>query len=121
MFYDVRTFGAVMSTGPNAGQVRGPVQITFGKSVDPVLPLDISITRMAVADNIKDGTVEQYEEAEKKAEEEKEQEEKLEKLKEKKEEQEELTEAIADLAQDTVQLDDVKTDIQQEIKDMLPR
>lgn len=68
MFYDVRTFGAVMSTGPNAGQVRGPVQITFGKSVDPVLPLDISITRMAVADNIKDGTVEQYEEAEKKAE-----------------------------------------------------
>ena len=50
-FYDVRTFGAVMSTGPNAGQVRGPVQITFGKSVDPILPLDISITRMAVADN----------------------------------------------------------------------
>ena len=51
LFYDVRTFGAVMSTGPNAGQVRGPVQITFGKSVDPILPLDISITRMAVADN----------------------------------------------------------------------
>ena len=44
LFYDVRTFGAVMSTGPNAGQVRGPVQITFGKSLDPVLPLDISIT-----------------------------------------------------------------------------
>ena len=41
-FYDVRTFGAVMSTGPNAGQVRGPVQITFGKSIDPILPLDIS-------------------------------------------------------------------------------
>lgn len=61
MFYDVRTFGAVMSTGPNAGQVRGPVQITFGKSVDPVLPLDISITRMAVADKLKDGaTVEDY-------------------------------------------------------------
>lgn len=61
MFYDVRTFGAVMSTGPNAGQVRGPVQITFGKSVDPVLPLDISITRMAVADKVKDGaTVEEY-------------------------------------------------------------
>lgn len=60
-FYDVRTFGAVMSTGPNAGQVRGPVQITFGKSVDPVLPLDISITRMAVADKLKDGaTVEDY-------------------------------------------------------------
>lgn len=46
LFYDVRTFGAVMSTGPNAGQVRGPVQITFGKSLDPVLPLDISITRV---------------------------------------------------------------------------
>ena len=46
MFYDVRTFGAVLSTGPNAGQVRGPVQITFAKSVDPILPLDISITRM---------------------------------------------------------------------------
>ena len=60
LFYDVRTFGAVMSTGPNAGQVRGPVQITFGKSLDPVLPLDISITRMAVAEPIKDGTVEDY-------------------------------------------------------------
>ena len=60
LFYDVRTFGAVMSTGPNAGQVRGPVQITFGKSLDPVLPMDISITRMAVADTIKDGKVEDY-------------------------------------------------------------
>jgi len=61
LFYDVRTFGAVMSTGPNAGQVRGPVQFTFGKSLDPVLPLDISITRMAVADKVADGaTVEQY-------------------------------------------------------------
>ena len=60
LYYDVRTFGAVMSTGPNAGQVRGPVQITFGKSLDPVLPMDISITRMAVADPIKDGTVEDY-------------------------------------------------------------
>lgn len=48
-FYDVRTFGAVMSTGPNAGQVRGPVQVAFARSLDPVLPLDISITRMAVA------------------------------------------------------------------------
>ena len=52
-FYDVRTFGAVMSTGPNAGQVRGPVQIAFARSVDPVLPLDISITRMAVAEDVK--------------------------------------------------------------------
>jgi CRISPR-associated protein Csd2 len=48
-FYDVRTFGAVMSTGKNAGQVRGPVQVTFSRSVDPILPLDLSITRMAVA------------------------------------------------------------------------
>lgn len=48
-FYDVRTFGAVMSTGPNAGQVRGPVQVAFARSVDRVLPLDLSITRMAVA------------------------------------------------------------------------
>ncbi|HEX3998241.1 MAG TPA: type I-C CRISPR-associated protein Cas7/Csd2 [Pirellulales bacterium] len=48
-FFDVRTFGAVMSTGKNAGQVRGPVQIAFSRSVDPVLPLDLSITRVAVA------------------------------------------------------------------------
>lgn len=52
-FYDVRTFGAVMSTGPNAGQVRGPVQLSFARSVDAILPLDISITRMAVAENVK--------------------------------------------------------------------
>ena len=50
-FFDVRTFGAVMSTGPNAGQVRGPVQFSFARSVHPILPLDASITRMAVADN----------------------------------------------------------------------
>jgi CRISPR-associated protein Csd2 len=50
-FFDVRAFGAVMSTGPNAGQVRGPVQIAFARSIDPILPLDISITRMAVADD----------------------------------------------------------------------
>jgi CRISPR-associated protein Csd2 len=47
-FYDVRTFGAVMSTGANAGQVRGPVQLTFSRSVDPIVPLEHSITRMAV-------------------------------------------------------------------------
>ena len=52
-FFDVRTFGAVMSTGPNAGQVRGPVQFSFARSLDPVLPLDLSITRMAVAENVK--------------------------------------------------------------------
>lgn len=48
-FYDVRTFGAVMSTGTNAGQVRGPVQITFARSCGPVVSLEHSITRMAVA------------------------------------------------------------------------
>jgi CRISPR-associated protein Csd2 len=48
-YYDVRTFGAVMSTGENAGQVRGPVQITFARSVDQIVPLEHSITRMAVA------------------------------------------------------------------------
>ncbi|AVR89902.1 type I-C CRISPR-associated protein Cas7/Csd2 [Thauera aromatica] len=47
-FFDVRTFGAVMTTGINAGQVRGPVQLGFATSVEPVLPLEISITRMAV-------------------------------------------------------------------------
>jgi len=46
-FYDIRTFGGVLSTGINAGQVRGPVQIGFAQSVEPVLPLEISITRMA--------------------------------------------------------------------------
>lgn len=52
-FFDVRAFGAVMSTGANAGQVRGPVQIAFARSIDPVLALDVSITRMAVAENVK--------------------------------------------------------------------
>lgn len=51
-FFDVRTFGAVMSTGANAGQVRGPVQFAFARSVDPILPMDISITRMAVAEKV---------------------------------------------------------------------
>lgn len=49
-YYDVRTFGAVMSTGANAGQVRGPVQLTFSRSIDTILPLDVSITRMAATD-----------------------------------------------------------------------
>ena len=48
-FFDVRTFGAVMSTGVNCGQVRGPVQLTFARSVEPVVALEHSITRMAVA------------------------------------------------------------------------
>jgi CRISPR-associated protein Csd2 len=49
-FYDVRMFGAVMSTGLNAGQVRGPVQLTFARSFDPVLPQDLAVTRVAVTD-----------------------------------------------------------------------
>ena len=48
-FFDVRTFGAVMSLGVNCGQVRGPVQMTFGRSIDPVIATEHSITRMAVA------------------------------------------------------------------------
>ncbi len=48
-YYDVRAFGAVMSTGKNAGQVRGPIQLTFARSVDPIFASEHSITRMAVA------------------------------------------------------------------------
>jgi CRISPR-associated protein Csd2 len=55
-FYDVRTFGAVMSTGnkekserANCGQVRGPVQLVFGRSIDPIIVEDHSITRIAIA------------------------------------------------------------------------
>lgn len=47
-FFDVRTFGAVMTTEINCGQVRGPVQINFARSIEPVMPDEISITRMAV-------------------------------------------------------------------------
>lgn len=47
-FFDIRTFGAVMSTEINCGQVRGPVQFTFGRSLDPVIAAEHSITRMAV-------------------------------------------------------------------------
>jgi CRISPR-associated protein Csd2 len=47
-FYDIRTFGAVMTTEVNCGQVRGPVQINFARSIEPIVPLEISITRMAV-------------------------------------------------------------------------
>ncbi|MGE0850605.1 MAG: type I-C CRISPR-associated protein Cas7/Csd2 [Hyphomicrobiaceae bacterium] len=46
-FFDIRTFGAVMSTGINCGQVRGPLQFVFGRSEEPIMPLEISITRMA--------------------------------------------------------------------------
>lgn len=47
-FFDVRAFGAVMTTEVNAGQVRGPIQLAFAQSIDPVIPMEISITRMAV-------------------------------------------------------------------------
>ena len=47
-FFDIRTFGAVMSTEVNAGQVRGPVQLTFARSQDPIVPLEITITRSSV-------------------------------------------------------------------------
>ncbi|STY63249.1 type I-C CRISPR-associated protein Cas7/Csd2 [Mannheimia haemolytica] len=47
-FFDIRTFGAVMTTEVNSGQVRGPVQLAFAQSIDPIIPLEVSITRMAV-------------------------------------------------------------------------
>lgn len=47
-FYDIRTFGAVMSTGANAGQVRGPIQVGFSRSVEPIFQMDCSITRIAI-------------------------------------------------------------------------
>ncbi len=53
-FFDVRTFGAVLSTGANAGQVRGPVQFAFARSADPIMPLDLSITRVAKTPTEKD-------------------------------------------------------------------
>ena len=49
-YFDIRTFGAVMSTGPNAGQMRGPVQFTFSRSVEPIVPLEQTITRVADVD-----------------------------------------------------------------------
>jgi CRISPR-associated protein Csd2 len=47
-FYDIRAFGAVMTTEVNCGQVRGPIQLAFAQSVDPIVPLEISITRSSV-------------------------------------------------------------------------
>ena len=47
-FFDIRAFGAVMTTEVNCGQVRGPVQFTFARSIEPIMPAEISITRMAV-------------------------------------------------------------------------
>jgi len=62
-FFDIRTFGAVMTTRVNCGQVRGPVQMTFARSIDPVIPLDCSITRVAVT-NAEDAAVVEGEEKE---------------------------------------------------------
>ncbi|MBI5029476.1 MAG: type I-C CRISPR-associated protein Cas7/Csd2 [Chloroflexi bacterium] len=47
-FFDVRTFGAVMSTGDNCGQVRGPIQINFSRSIDPIVQQEVTITRQTV-------------------------------------------------------------------------
>lgn len=66
-FYDIRTFGAVLATGPNAGQVRGPVQVAFSRSVDPILPMDASITRVARTPRPKDGIAADASYAEQKA------------------------------------------------------
>lgn len=65
MFWDVRAFGAVMSTGPNAGQVRGPVQIEFAESIDPIVPEEISVTRCADVGGGKDlKSLDEYQKAE---------------------------------------------------------
>lgn len=50
-FFDIRTFGAVMTTKVNCGQVRGPVQLNFGRSIDPIVQSEITITRQVDADN----------------------------------------------------------------------
>ena len=47
-FYDIRTFGAVLSVGDNCGQVRGPVQINFSRSIDPIVQQEVTITRVTV-------------------------------------------------------------------------
>lgn len=47
-FYDIRAFGAVMTTKVNCGQVRGPVQINFAQSIDPIMPQELTITRVAI-------------------------------------------------------------------------
>ena len=52
-FFDVRTFGAVLSTGPNAGQVRGPIQMTFARSVDPIISEEHALTVCAARDETK--------------------------------------------------------------------
>lgn len=56
LWFDVRAFGGVMAVGPNIGHVRGPVQFAFGRSVDPVLPMDIGINRVSKAIEVKGAT-----------------------------------------------------------------
>jgi CRISPR-associated protein Csd2 len=55
-YYDVRTFGAVMSTGKSCGQVRGPVQINFSRSIDPIVQQEVTITRVVQVDS-REGTM----------------------------------------------------------------
>lgn len=50
-FFDIRTFGAVLSTGPNAGQVRGPIQLTFARSIEPIIQLEHTLTVCAARDD----------------------------------------------------------------------
>lgn len=72
LYYDVRTFGAVMATGPNGGQVRGPIQFAFGRSLDAISPQEICITRVAAAEEVKNAkSAEDYKVAEEKADEDK--------------------------------------------------
>lgn len=52
-YYDVRTFGALMTTGVNAGQVRGPIQMTFARSIDPIVPREFALTVCAARDEDK--------------------------------------------------------------------
>lgn len=57
-FYDIRMMGAVMNTSINCGQVRGPLQLTFARSIDPIIPLDLAITRVAITQSGTDKTTE---------------------------------------------------------------
>ena len=66
-YYDVRTFGDVLNTGVNAGQIRGPVQFAMAMSVDPILPLDMSITRVCYTEGEFD-SLEKYDELDEKME-----------------------------------------------------
>lgn len=47
-FYDIRAFGAVMTTSVNCGQVRGPVQLNFARSIDPIFQQEVTVTRLAI-------------------------------------------------------------------------